>query len=106
MNELKKKINLALRRVIDPELSVSIVDLGLVYAIKIRKNQKENKFNVVVVMTLTSMGCPLAGMIEAMIKNEVGKVVDVGRVRLEIVWEPVWTPDKINPKIKVELGLD
>jgi len=106
MEEMVKKVKGRLARVMDPELGISIVDLGLIYGVEVRAIKTTGKYEAKVVMTLTSMGCPLAGAIESMVRKEAAGVAGVSRVRVEIVWEPVWTPEKMDPKVRAELGLD
>lgn len=90
----------ALRRVIDPELGMNIVDLGLIYDIRTEGGEVE------VELTLTSPGCPLAPVIDKMIKDEVGKVAGVEVVTIDLVWDPPWNTDMITPEMRAELGLD
>lgn len=96
-----KEIKQALRRVVDPELGIDIVSLGLIYKISVRKSG-----DTVVRMTLTSPGCPLAGMIDIMVKTEVKKVKGIGEVRTELIWDPPWVPDMMSDEAKAELGFD
>lgn len=90
----------ALREVIDPELGFDIVSLGLIYSVVVGE---ENE--VKIQMTLTSPGCPLAPIINQMINTEVGEIKGVGKIDLEIVWEPPWVPDMVSEEVKAELGL-
>ena len=94
-----KKLMDQLKKVLDPELGISIVDLGLIYDIKIKK-----KGEVKVVMTLTSMGCPLYEMIEQSVKNELQKVPFVKDVWIELTFKPVWTPDRMSKEARNKLG--
>jgi metal-sulfur cluster biosynthetic enzyme len=98
---LEKKVWKALSRVDDPELSVSIVDLGLIYGVKVSELKKG--ITAKIKMTLTSMGCPLAGVIESIVIGEVKKIKEIERVVVELVWEPVWTTERIKPEVRVEL---
>ena len=100
MTDLEKKVRAALKEVMDPELRINIVDLGLVYDVR------EEKGVVEVEMTLTSPGCPLAGEIDARIKEAVGKVKGVKRVTLELTWDPPWTENMMSDEAKAELGFD
>lgn len=102
MENIEKKVWKSLKKVNDPELSVSVVDLGLIYGVKVRKD-KTGSVVVEVIMTLTSMGCPLAGVIESMIVGEVRKVKEVKRAKVKLVWEPVWTVEMIKPEVRAEL---
>src|SRR2546422_43868 len=89
----------ALRQVKDPELDMNIIDLGLVYDIAVVGGEVE------VNMTLTSPGCPAGPMIT----NDAYKVIraldGVKDVNIEIVWEPYWTPEKMDPKVRALMGL-
>jgi len=97
----KKQVFEKLKTVIDPELGVNIVDLGLIYGVEISKQNL-----IKIKMTLTSPGCPLAGMIDSMIREAV-RVLDVkAKIKLELVWDPPWIPDMISEEAKAELGLD
>lgn len=97
---LSKKILLhQLQNVPDPELGISIVDLGLVYDVKADK-----KGNVEVIMTLTTMGCPLFELIEGPVKSELSKLKDVKNVNVELTFDPPWTPEKMSKEAKVKLG--
>lgn len=90
----------ALKLVIDPELGINIVDLGLIYDIRIDKGEVE------VELTLTTPGCPLAPVIDQMVKEKVGSLDGVTEVTTDLVWDPPWTTDMINPEMRAELGLD
>lgn len=100
MEVTKKQIYEALKRVIDPEVGYSIVDMGLVYDVVIKGSE------VLVKMTLTSPGCPLASTIEKMVKDEALSVPFVSKVKFELVWEPVWSPLKMSDEIRAEMGYD
>lgn len=89
----------ALKGVIDPELGINVVDLGLVYGVEI------NEEAVRVEMTLTSPGCPLAGLIDQMVKSAVGKLEGVERVELELVWDPPWIPAMMSEEVREEFGV-
>jgi metal-sulfur cluster biosynthetic enzyme len=79
----------ALRAVVDPELSMSIVDLGLVYAI-------ETEGSIVrVTMTLTTPGCPVHELMPEWVRAAIAKVPGVERVDVKLTFEPPWTPDRI-----------
>ena len=100
MTDLEKKVRAALKNVIDPELRINIVDLGLVYDVREKKGMVE------VEMTLTSPGCPLAGMIDSEIKKAVKKVKGVKRISIELIWDPPWTQEMMSDEAKAELGFD
>lgn len=92
--ESKEKIIETLREIYDPEIPINIYDLGLIYGINM-----DQEGNVEIEMTLTSMGCPLAGMtayrVEEVVKE---KIPGVKKVNVKIVWDPPWTPEKITPE--------
>ena len=88
----------ALRQVKDPELDMNIVDLGLVYDVEVDGGL------VRINMTLTSPGCPAGPMITNDIYKAVRAIEGVKDVDIDIVWEPYWTPDRIDPKIRAMMG--
>jgi metal-sulfur cluster biosynthetic enzyme len=88
----------ALRQVKDPELDLNIVDLGLVYDVDLAEG------NVAVKMTLTSPGCPAGPIITNDVYRVVREMEGVRDVDVEIVWEPYWTPERIEPKIRAMMG--
>lgn len=98
---LNKKIVLSkLTEVMDPELNISIVDLGLIYDIKIIKNK------VKIIMTLTSVGCPLFSLIEIQIKDKVKELkVKNENISLELTFDPPWSMDMMSKKAKAMLGI-
>ena len=100
MTDLEAKVRAALKKVFDPELHINIVDLGLVYDVR------EEGGVVEVEMTLTSPGCPLAGVIDSEVKKAVKKIKGVKKVTLELIWDPPWTQDMMSDEAKAELGLD
>ncbi len=88
----------ALRSVRDPELGFNIVDLGLVYSIDVDDG------NVSIHMTLTSPGCPAGGQIMGEVDAVVRDLEGVKDVDVELVWEPFWSPERIDPKVRAYLG--
>jgi FeS assembly SUF system protein len=91
----------AVRQCYDPEIPVNIVDLGLIYDV-----QHDEAGNVTIKMTLTSQGCPSAQQIPEQVKQRVSAVADVRDVKVEIVWEPAWTPNLISEAARKQLGID
>ena len=89
----------ALRQVKDPELDMNIVDLGLVYDVEV-----DDGGLVRINMTLTSPGCPAGPMITNDIYKVVRALAGVKDVDIDIVWEPYWTPERIDPKIRAMMG--
>ena len=92
------QVKLALRRVKDPELNLNILDLGLIYGIRVEGN------DVKVDMSLTSPGCPSGPEIMAEAEAQLHSLPDVGKVEVELVWSPPWTPDRIEPRVRAYLG--
>ena len=88
----------ALRQVKDPELDLNIMDLGLVYDVDVDDG------DVRIAMTLTSPGCPAGPMITNDAHKAVRALEGVKDVNIEIVWEPYWTPEKIDPKVRAMMG--
>lgn len=83
----------------DPEIPIDIVNLGLVYGIRIDGN------NVFVNMTMTSPGCPAAGQIVSEAKYLIEEIEGVDEVNIEIVWDPPWDPSKMSEAAKESLGM-
>ena len=92
-------VRTALRQVKDPELDLNIIDLGLVYDVEIDEGE------VRVIMTLTSPGCPAGPMITNDVYRVLRALDGVNDVNIDIVWEPYWTPERIDPKIRALMGL-
>ena len=104
MSELNEKAmtNLvmeALEDVIDPELGIDIVNLGLVYGVDVGDG------DVFVTMTLTAMGCPLAATIEREVRDVLSPIEGVKSVDVNIVWNPPWSKDNMSRYAKIALGL-
>jgi metal-sulfur cluster biosynthetic enzyme len=98
------KVRDALKAVVDPELFVNIVDLGLIYEIKIDE-QPEGKSNVVVEMTMTSPACPAGPQLLSQSHDAVGRLDGVGEVDVKLVMEPPWTPDRMTEDARDQLGI-
>ncbi len=96
----KEKVMEALKAVIDPEIGLDVVSLGLVYEVNISEEG-----DVDVKMTMTTPGCPLVGMITEDAKNILENLEGVKSVNVELVWDPPWTPDMIEPEVRARLGL-
>ena len=92
-------IRKAIRAVKDPELNLNIIDIGLVYDVGIN-----DAGDVRIEMTLTSPGCPAGAEIIADVKRVVGDMEGVRSVDVELVWEPYWTPEKMDPRVRTFLG--
>ena len=92
------QVRLALRRVKDPELNLNILDLGLIYEIRI------TGADVAVDMSLTSPGCPSGPEIMTEAEQQLKALPGVGTVAMNLVWSPPWTPDRIEPRVRAYLG--
>ena len=92
------QVKLALRRVKDPELNLNILDLGLVYEIRVDGN------DVSVDMTLTSPGCPSGPEIMTDAERHLKALPGVGAVAVNLVWSPFWSPERIEPRVRAYLG--
>ena len=91
----------ALRTVYDPEIPVNIYDLGLIYSKEIANNG-----NIAIEMTLTAPGCPVAGDLPGWVADAVADTEGVGEVVVTLVWEPQWTPERMDEDAKLALGLE
>lgn len=89
-----------LKQVFDPEIPVNIVDLGLIYDVKLDGS------NCTVTMTLTSQACPEAKTIPDVVRRRVGSLEGVEDVEVTIVWEPQWSPQLISPEGRQILGIE
>ena len=94
-----EQVKMALRRVKDPELNLNIVDLGLVYGVRVDGSK------VSIDMSLTSPGCPSGPEIMTGAEEAVRSVPGVEDVQVNLVWTPFWTPDRIEPRIRAYLGI-
>jgi metal-sulfur cluster biosynthetic enzyme len=90
-----------LTKVLDPELGVSIVDLGLIYGITVSKDGI-----CTITMTLTTIGCPLFGQIQKEIEDRVMELTAIEEVVVNLVFDPVWTAEKMSEEARIQLGLD
>ncbi len=98
---LPQQIEAKLAEVLDPELGISIVDLGLVYGVSVTKNGRAK-----VTMTLTTMGCPMFGVIEKQIEDVLMTIPEIEDVKTEITFDPPWDPSKMSESAKAELGFE
>jgi FeS assembly SUF system protein len=89
-----------LQTVYDPEIPVNIHELGLIYGIEIDEGG-----NVEIRMTLTAPGCPVAGAIVQEVEFKVGQVPGVATCRVDLVWEPPWTMDRMSEAARLQLGM-
>ena len=97
--ELREPILAALHRVVDPEVAMTIVDVGLVYGVTVTAER------IHVLLTMTSAACPVADLIVDDVGAELDKVAAGGKaVDVELVWEPPWTTDRMSARAKAFMG--
>ena len=89
----------ALRKCMDPEIPVNVVDLGLIYGVQVNP---EN--NVDIKMTMTTRGCPLHDTLVSDVKRYVGRINGIGNINVEVVWDPPWNIEKMEPTIREKMG--
>jgi len=95
-----------LKKVIDPELFVNIVDLGLIYVVDLKPlEEEENKFDVTIEMTMTSPMCPAGPQLVANSRSVVEPLEEVNEVEIKVVMDPPWTPDRMTDDAKDQLGI-
>lgn len=103
MSEIKKitkeDVLKALSGVYDPEIPISIVDLGLIYKVEVNENN-----DVDVDMTFTTMACPMHAYIKEQANDAIKKMAGVGSVNVKLVWEPKWSPEMISKEIRERLN--
>ncbi|MBV9176330.1 MAG: PqqD family peptide modification chaperone [Nitrososphaeraceae archaeon] len=98
-NVTTEQVYSALRKCMDPEIPVNVVDLGLIYGVQVNP---EN--NVDIKMTMTTRGCPLHDTLVSDVKRYVGKINGIGNINVEIVWDPPWNVEKMEPNIREKMG--
>ncbi len=97
---LGTEIVAALKTVFDPEIPADIYELGLIYKVDIKDDR-----GVDIEMTLTTPNCPAAEELPTMVENAVASVPGVGIVKVNIVWEPTWTPDRMTDEARLVLNM-
>ena len=98
MTERRAEIDAALSDVIDPELGIDIVNLGLIYAVG------EEDGDVEIVMTLTTPGCPMHGTIRDDVEQRLRRLPWIKELHVHVTYEPPWTPERLSPRARVLLG--
>ncbi|WP_244486534.1 SUF system Fe-S cluster assembly protein [Aureimonas sp. Leaf324] len=99
LSRLTDDIVAALKTVYDPEIPADIYELGLIYKIDIDDDR-----NVDIDMTLTAPGCPVAGEMPGWVENAVGSVEGIQVVKVELVFDPPWTPERMSEEAQVAVG--
>ena len=97
---LENRIIEVLKTIYDPEIPVSIYEMGLIYDVAVRDD-----LHVDIKMTLTSPACPVAGTLPGEVEAKVEGVPDIKSAEVEIVWDPVWNPSMMSEAAKLELGM-
>ncbi len=89
----------ALKKTVDPEIGINVVDLGLIYDIRISDSN-----DLDIKLTMTSPMCPVTSVILADVELRLENIPGVGKVNLDLVWEPAWSPEMISEEYRVAMG--
>ena len=99
----------ALKDCYDPEIPVNIVDLGLIYGVKVTPDANSKRAfprqRVEVEITMTSQGCPSHATIIEQVRNRLAGIPEISETQVNLVWEPAWTPHRISPQAREQLGI-
>lgn len=98
-NISQEQVYSVLRKCMDPEIPVNIVDLGLIYGVNINDSN-----DVDIEMTMTTRGCPLHDTLVSDVKRYLGKIDGVGNINVSIVWDPPWDMERMEPSVREKLG--
>lgn len=101
VEKIKTRILESLEQVIDPELGIDIVNLGLIYEIRFDETNGKTEID----MTLTTMGCPLADLLTDQIYDAMSDVPEVTKTEVKLVWYPAWTVEKMSRYARIALGI-
>lgn len=100
----------ALKDCYDPEIPVNIVDLGLIYGVKIQPDvtaeQPETRQDIEIEMTLTAPGCPAHTQISQQVKDRLEQLPGVNSATVNVVWTPAWTPERLSSEARQKLGIE
>jgi metal-sulfur cluster biosynthetic enzyme len=107
----EQEVMSALRSCYDPEIPVNIVDLGLIYGVNFSPvidsdNNDKDKQDVTIAMTLTAQGCPEHVNISAQVKSRLEQLPGIRNANVNIVWTPAWTPERLSPDARKQLGIE
>lgn len=100
VEELREDVIEMLKTIYDPEIPVNIYELGLIYDIDISESG-----NVVIKMTLTAPGCPVAQTFPGDVEGRISTITGVNNVHVELVWDPPWTRDMMSEAAQLQLGM-
>lgn len=95
----------ALKQCYDPEIPVNIVDLGLIYGVHLDAAPEEHQ-DVLIDMTLTAQGCPSHVEISQQVKARLEQLPGIRNANVNIVWTPAWTPERLSPEARKQLGIE
>jgi metal-sulfur cluster biosynthetic enzyme len=95
----------ALKQCYDPEIPVNIVDLGLIYGVRFEAAPGDQQ-DVTVDMTLTAQGCPAHVMIGEQVKSRLESLPGIRTAHVNVVWNPPWTPERLSPDARKQLGIE
>jgi len=98
--DLKSKVIEVIETCYDPEIPINIYELGLIYKVEV-----DPSGDVVITMTLTSPACPVAGSLPPEVENKVKAIDGVSSARVDLVWDPPWTPDRMTEAARLQLGM-
>ena len=101
VEKIKTRILESLEQVIDPELGIDIVNLGLIYEIRFDETNGQTEID----RTLTTMGCPLADLLTDQIYDAMSDVPEVTKTDVKLVWYPAWTVEKMSRYARIALGI-
>jgi len=96
----KQDVMKVLKECYDPEIGISLVDLGLIYDVQVKNDKVHIK------MTLTTPGCPMHAHMVNDVEQKMKKIKGVKGVKIELVWDPPWTPDRMSKEAKKNLGFE
>jgi metal-sulfur cluster biosynthetic enzyme len=101
----EQEVMSALKQCYDPEIPVNIVDLGLIYGVGLQPAPDERQ-DVTVDMTLTAPGCPMHVMISDQVKARLEQLPGIRNAKVNIVWNPPWTPERLSAEARKQLGIE
>jgi FeS assembly SUF system protein len=97
---LKERVVEVMQTIYDPEIPVNIYELGMVYEVEI-----DEQANATVMMTLTSPACPVAGTLPGEVEMKLNTIDELQSAKVNLVWEPPWTPERMSEAAKLQLGM-
>ena len=104
----EEEVMTALKECYDPEIPVNIVDMGLIYEVRVKESEvpEAKGEDVEIEMTLTAPGCPSSAYISDQVKQRLLRMPGVNNASVEIVWYPQWTPERLSSEARKQLGID